>query len=358
MNLYAWISVQVAFKASLFENFKTKKEGKAAFADFMANFKLSKFINKDFVNELHIAKRSSILFDEIQLAKIILSIKDHFGFYINQPQAVEEADIAFKVTGYATYEDAIEQIRFNMNGEHKESKEAVQAVIKEEKKAANLEKIQIAEKLNSQLPADFKSNRIMAIDFEFDSNKDWSILECGLAFFKDGTISYEHYIINDTIGENYYPKEASRNFNFGVSKFVTVQDLLAIVKEHLLNIDYLVGHSVSSEHTLLNHHGLDILSIDNLKVIDSQGLMKSRFNFHFENMRNKSVSLSNMLHVLKIDHESSELHNAGNDAAYTLTAVLKMAAIIEHPFNAQKKRIKIADYLWQLPNINNFSLTA
>lgn len=357
MNLYVWMSVQVAFKASLFENFKTKKESKAAFADFMANFKLSKFVNKDLVNELYIAKRSSILFDETQLAKIILSIKEHFGFYINQPDVVEDADIAFTVTGYDTYEDAIEQIRFNMNGEHKESKEAVRTAIKEEKKAATIEKLKIAEKLNSQLPVNFKSNRIMAIDFEFDSNKDWSILECGMAIFKDGVISYEHYIVNDAIGENHYPKGVSNKFLFGNSQFVTVQELLIIVKDRLLNVDYLIGHSVSSEYILLNHHGLDILSIDNLKVIDSQGLMKSRFNFYFENMKNKSVSLSNMLNILKISHDPLTLHNAGNDAAYTLMAVLQMAEFIEHPYNSQKKRIKIASYLWELPNINSFSLT-
>jgi hypothetical protein len=354
MNLYFWNSVQVAFKESLIDQFKTKKERKIVFADFMENYKLSKVAKKDFVDELYVSKSSTILFDEMQLAKIMNAIKNQFGFDIQDPQSTK-AEIAFTVSDYLTFEDAVEQIRFNMNGEHKESKDAVRAAIKEEKKAESIEKIQITEKLNSQLSANFKSNRIMAIDFEFDSNKDWTILECGMAIFKDGVISYEHYIVNDTIGENHYPKDVSNKFLFGNSQFVTVQELLIIVKDRLLNVDYLIGHSVSSEHIVLKHHGIDILSIDNLKVIDSQGLMKSRFNFYFENMKNKSVSLSNMLHILKIEHNSLILHNAGNDAAYTLMAVLQMVEFIEHPYNIQKKRIKIAPYLWELPKMNIYS---
>ncbi|KAH6687142.1 hypothetical protein F5X68DRAFT_261383 [Plectosphaerella plurivora] len=131
-----------------------------------------------------------------------------------------------------------------------------------------------------------------------------------------------------------YVKGCPDMFNFGISETPMEADLpkrlMAIIKQHIYpdgvnDNDWelhrplvVIGHGFSSDTAFLKNMGVDLRDIYSFgTVIDTQ---------HIDQITNDIVqprSLSTLLNELVIKH--SYLHNAGNDATYTLQALITMA---------------------------------
>ena len=84
----------------------------------------------------------------------------------------------------------------------------------------------------------------------------------------------------------------------------------------------LVGHNVDSDVKFLKK--AYNFSFNNMPYVDTQNI----FKFHSLTMHNSS--LTKVLDHLNIS--SMNLHNAANDAYYTLLAFVKMAKLSQHVF--------------------------
>jgi hypothetical protein len=136
-----------------------------------------------------------------------------------------------------------------------------------------------------------------------------------------------------------YVKGREEHFNFGTTTWIKLEDAPKLVRRILNNPSVVqdaaqldedpddahrqiifVGHGIRNDSKFLNKLGVRLDSTYNdIRRIDTQiaagGTKKTQ------------VGLQRLLHVLEI--EASNLHNAGNDATYTLQALAAMA-VKEH----------------------------
>ncbi|CAK7230227.1 ATP-dependent DNA helicase yku80 [Sporothrix curviconia] len=115
------------------------------------------------------------------------------------------------------------------------------------------------------------------------------------------------------------------NFNFGQSEFVSLRGILGVVtsilqprlpsgeKRHVV----LVGHDIRSDISLLKNIGLHVTDDMFLEIVDTQD-----FHQHLR-MSAQQAGLKFVLADLEIEHYF--LHNGGNDAVYTLQAMIRLA---------------------------------
>ena len=84
----------------------------------------------------------------------------------------------------------------------------------------------------------------------------------------------------------------------------------------------LVGHTIKSALKILERRGLDIISLHIIAIIDTHSLSHQILH---ESPRPSHYTLSGVLARLGCPHNSQDMHNAGNDATYTLYAMLLLA---------------------------------
>ncbi|CUS11138.1 unnamed protein product [Tuber aestivum] len=121
--------------------------------------------------------------------------------------------------------------------------------------------------------------------------------------------------------------DAADLFMFGDSEFVSLEKLPKRIGECFRHYDnygekrrvVLVGHDVKTDVDFLMAVGYDVSNISGLEVIDTTCMWKAVMSDH------QSKGLGPMLYDLGVDFR--HLHNAGNDAAYTLQALVKLAEI-------------------------------
>lgn len=78
----------------------------------------------------------------------------------------------------------------------------------------------------------------------------------------------------------------------------------------------IVGHSMTNDARYLKHLDFDLKALPNVvRTVDTQRIAGSK---------KRSVGLSTLLKALGLD-DTQHLHNAGNDAAYTMHALILMA---------------------------------
>lgn len=160
---------------------------------------------------------------------------------------------------------------------------------------------------------------IFCLDIEIQNNKDdiFEPSECGFVFSKDGLVEHKHYLIKE-----YYQLKTGnsavlqKKFGFGKTEIISFEELVSIMKTYLENTDIFIAHSVNSENHYLARMGISLpYEVD--AIIDTQLLYKE---FDLDNIR--PIALIDLLKELKI--KSKDLHNAGNDAAYTWLAFKEM----------------------------------
>lgn len=118
------------------------------------------------------------------------------------------------------------------------------------------------------------------------------------------------------------------NFNFGTTEFVKLRDIPALLKEILqpVNTDgrfrqvILVGHSIDCDLAFVKNVGFDMQKDAKFReTIDTQNMYR-----HYSRST-QNTGLSRLLRELELDY--SFLHNGGNDAVYTLQALITLSIV-------------------------------
>jgi hypothetical protein len=166
---------------------------------------------------------------------------------------------------------------------------------------------------------------VFSIDLEMYEDDSSKILEVGLAWvrlrdgFKSDQFNYEHFIIEEHIDlRNGFRRGCEKlkgqtwQFRFGASKLVSLEECAVLMGSHFQNASeegdiFLTGHSVDGDMNWLSSLNL---ALPSMEIVDVAAICQWR------EQRHDKKSLQKMLEDAQIKH--SNLHNAGNDAAYTL----------------------------------------
>lgn len=177
----------------------------------------------------------------------------------------------------------------------------------------------------SNMDRDFSSSRIASIDFEYNPNTTFknhlnTIFEFGVTIYDKGKIEYHHYLVDEIFVNKKTNPDLQFEFDFGVSKIIPLSEVKSVFKDFLKNTDYLLFHEYSADYGILKNNNLGVEEFKSMDLLDTQMFFKKHFK---EELNEKEpVSLKKLLGYFDI--ESKNLHNSGNDAAYTLLLFLKM----------------------------------
>ncbi|KAJ3116096.1 hypothetical protein HK100_001162 [Physocladia obscura] len=161
----------------------------------------------------------------------------------------------------------------------------------------------------------------VAIDLEwYDQTGGDHVTEVGLAIADSKGTRYLHLVIRENSHlENFYAYTSSSGFVFGTSQLVSLCQAKAEIVFWLLggkqkkNVS-LIWHSPHRDDAVLRKLGINILDyVPKENLFDTGEMFKSCFG-------GGNPKLSHVLDRLKIKYDPRALHNAGNDAAYTLKA--------------------------------------
>lgn len=300
------------------------------FAQYIA---VRNIFSEKVISTVYVSYDSKFYVDATGYAELAQATLTKFGLTIEPVYHSVEVD-CIVVTAYESFEDIISQVKNGLN-----SKEAMDK--KEEihlaKKQENKEKKDMMRQLSTPLPPSLTGSKLLALDFEYDQNKNHLVFECGITKSLNGQVEYEHYLVE----ENYKSKknyDLQLQFNFGESKVVSMDELITILRQSLAETDYLIGHCLLSEYLVLEHHGLNIFDFEQLKCLDTQTIFRDKFNSGFTHA---NLSLVNLLSLF--DVAPKHLHNAGNDAAYTMIALMKMVEAIDLAFKQNPERRRRID---------------
>lgn len=158
----------------------------------------------------------------------------------------------------------------------------------------------------------------LAFDLEVDENNHDTLLEIGYVIFEDNEESFEchHYIIQEHRHiRNTCERNNSDGFRFGSSETLRLRTALERFVSHTRCARYLVTHAGNCDLKFLNRQG--VYDLDGRTRFDTQ--MLDRAVFGNRNVR----KLSDILESLDIQFQRQFMHNAGNDAVYTMKAFLR-----------------------------------
>ena len=209
--------------------------------------------------------------------------------------------------------------------EHYKSPEIIEK-IRLRKEEENKKKIHNQEfsKNVSNYDIDITNKKIVSIDFEFNPNKlsysqfDMkSCSECGISVLENNEIKNYHYIIEDGSHKNGLAKKLVDKFEFGESQYISSKDLINKIKSILQDTNYVICHGMETEFKILTQNGIEIKE-NNIEMLDTLRM--------FSKMDSEQVLGSYRLKdiVRACDMETPNLHNAGNDSAYTLITFMIM----------------------------------
>lgn len=317
MKLYSVALIRNTFIKKA-EELNSDKKIKSSIKDSVTDFfKIKNLLNSKLFKKVYVSYSNDFYFDEHGLGLInLLLMKKHSLSITLEPECVEH----FVISDFEDMPSVIQKIKHHLQLPENQSKKDEK---KEERKAQNKIRVDFDKYFNGPMPKNIKDKKIISLDFEYDQNKDFLLFECGITLFNKGKIQYQHYLIE----ENYIKKSGAKykhqfQFNFGESKIIPLADFLKLVESQINNSEYILAHSLKSEYYVLKHHGIDFAKT-NILPIDSQKIFYCNFRI---DVKHKNVSLEALLEILDISYEN--LHNAGNDAAYTMQSVLKMHDVI------------------------------
>lgn len=158
-----------------------------------------------------------------------------------------------------------------------------------------------------------------------------TILEVGLVEYNIETCQAEiHHIIiteHEHLSNGIYVHDNRDSFNFGWSERMSFNAAMKFIQRKISQPSTcLIGHSVMSDVEFLKQ--AYVFKFNNLPYADTQNI----FKYHSLTMQN--YSLTKVLDHLKLSYRN--LHNAGNDAYYTLLAFVKMANLSQTVYLIQR----------------------
>lgn len=339
MTFYSIMHFRCVFNEAVSKIRLSKEERIIIRQEFEDFTKLPVIFSSGLISTVYASYDSKFYVDEAGLAEVVKYVVEKYNITLTEfkPSEVDVAD-TMPITEYVSFEDIISQVRVMMTTkEARFRKEEMYTINKEREKERDRESARVRNRLSSRLPKSMKDLKILALDFEYDQNKGQLVFECGITQYHNGVMQYEHYLIE----ENYKNKrnyDLQLQFQFGISKVISMQELMTILQTRLQEANYLVGHCLLSEYLVLAHHGLDIMEMKALTCMDTQKLFRSHF---VTNHHQNNLSLTNLLGMFDI--QADFMHNAGNDAAYTMMALLKIVGAVEQALknNPERRRIDL-----------------
>lgn len=326
MNISLTISFRQPFNIAVEALRASLLDKKALRAEFSEFIKMPNLVNLNLFSTVYMSYNSDLYVSEDDANRLSDLIHEKFGIRL-KPLCIPISDEVFAITGFTDFKDMIRQARdFIVSPASELKREASKLKIENEENT----RLNLYHSLRQPMPQNIENTKMLSVDFEFDQNKDFKISECGVSTYFNGSLTHEHYIVEGNY-ENKKHYNLQFQFNFGESKVVPLATLMAIVAEKLKHADYILGHNITSEYLILQRYGMNLLEMTHITTIDSQQIFTEHFRSSY---KGKSLSLASVLTKLDIEH--TNLHNAGNDAAYTMEALLNMYNHIKNKRKAIK----------------------
>jgi hypothetical protein len=175
--------------------------------------------------------------------------------------------------------------------------------------------------LEIAIPPIKESKKILSFDVESWERNSRKTLEVGISIYQSNNHETKHYIIseNTSYTNGKYCADNRDNFQFGKSQILPLDEVNNVLKEELSTTSLLVLHNASAELHYLSRTGIEI----SIPVVDTQLLA---YLLPERSEDDKKIGLTTLCETLKI--APSHMHNAGNDAYYTLKSMLAMVKLL------------------------------
>lgn len=181
------------------------------------------------------------------------------------------------------------------------------------------------------IPPETRQTAIVSVDVEWHERSRNKMLEFGIAWkhvgndlVEEAQIAVHHLIVQDNydVRNGKWVPDNKDDFRFGTSERVWLADVPNRLRDIMMSVVrrsgriYLVGHSVHADLEILNSLELVDLIAEKLVICDIAKAFQAKH-------RHKSLTgLSKLLEFYGIEYE--HLHNAANDAFFTLLLCLRM----------------------------------
>jgi hypothetical protein len=333
MSFYSISQFRGAFNESVSKARLAEVERDNIRKEFAQYIAIKNIFSEQVISTVYVSYDSKFYVDFVGYAELVYAILVKFDLTIEPVYQSVDID-CIVVNAYESFDDVVNQVKEALNSQEAIAKKEAIHLLAQQK---NKERKDLMKKLSTPLPLSLHDSKLLAIDFEYDQNKNQLVFECGITKSLNGQVVYEHYLV----AENYKTKknyELQLQFHFGESKVVSMAELVLILRQSLAESDYLVGHCLLSEYLVLEHYGLHIFDFEQLKCLDTQSVFQEKFNSGFTH---SNLSLNNMLALFDIF--PTHLHNAGNDAAYTMLVLMKMVNCIDNALKQNPERRKRID---------------
>lgn len=272
---------------------------------------------------------TSFLVNEDDMMKHVLNFNLKFNQNIMAHKVMKFAD-DLKPEQYHVYKIDSYPVNYNEIVENHYMNESIQQLISLKKEAIRIDKERknyFNSVMMDEFPKDVKTSKVLSLDFEYDQDQ---IYEFGLSLADHGSIHDKYLITNLKTGS----RDNQFQFQFGETNIVSMHTMLNTLKQYLSQADYLLLHGGYNDISLLNRFNIELEDFPNLKVLDT-------YHFYPKYFNNNSQDNSTLLDILnRFGVEHKHLHNAGNDAHYTLEILMKMDYAIENGLTVSNHRVK------------------
>lgn len=316
MRIYRLFSIKENFLKNCEQENSKKMSAFFQLENLFKNLEIKNiYVKKDHIN--------SILLDQEAIDKIKLYSKIKFNIVPDEigliSDSIEYDKNKFNKLKVNNPDDVLSIIKEHMDQDHIKK---LKRVKKDQQKSSVIKKELMRSRINTDFDKDFLNKKVVSIDFEY-FNLD--VYEIGVATLENGKLNYNHYLIEENFINKKTKPDKQFMFNFGESEIIPEIMISSIISNHLDNVDYLLSHGYSNDYLILKKYGLDLEKEEKLQITDTV----LYYQKHFNKEQGNALNLKAMLNIFNI--ESKILHNAGNDAAYTLELMLEMHNRIKAP---------------------------
>lgn len=310
MKYYALNMIKGHMNQVFFKN-QIPKEEKKHFNELISIVHLNDVLG---FNKIHVGAGADLrnLFDEEQIEKINLYLMMKNKAFLIPDKVLKQAH--YKQDNIMTFDyESVEDI----TKARMAAMESPAYVVQKLKEAHEIAvKKALLSSYGDVSDVDFDKKTYLAIDFEFNPTGQDKfhlshITEIGLSYINGKDITTEHYIVTEhREAKSESKKLLQDSFNFGVSQFISSQEVRAILENALTRSDTLVFHEQSCDVRYFEHNRINL---DKHKIYDTQ--MVYRKNLIPEGEADTGKRLKTFLEDNMI--VAKNMHNAGNDSHYT-----------------------------------------
>lgn len=294
---------------------------------FSPSYMVDRYELKEMFFENHYM--TSFLVSEDDMMKHILNFNLKFNQSIPAHKVMKFSE-DFASDKFHAYKVNSHPVNYNEIVEAHYMNEGIQQLISLKKEAIRIDKERktyFNSVMMEDFPTDIKTRKVLSLDFEYDQDQ---IYEFGLSMSDNGAVYDKYMITNLKTGS----RDNQFQFQFGETNIVPTHVMVNTLKQYLGQADYLLLHGGYNDIALLNRFNISLEDFPNIKVLDT-------YHFYPKYFNNNSQDNSTLLDILnRFGVEHKHLHNAGNDAHYTLELLMKMDHALEHGLTLENHRVK------------------